>query len=203
MNIVLIGIQGSGKGELVKRLNSTQKYSLISVGALFRLEMIKQTAFGKKVEPIIARGELPSLDLTMRVVKKALKRAKGDIVFDGFPRTNEQADALEKICKVDLAIYLKLDKKIAKQRLLNRLTCKDCQNITSKLETKTKVCPVCGGRLEVRKDDNLKSINKRFEIFENDTYPLVERYMRAGKLVEIDASKTIEEVYNKVSEVIT
>lgn len=202
MQIVLIGIQGSGKGELIKNLSKVKDFTYVSVGALFRQEIAKRTALGKFVEPIMARGDLPDLQTTMKVVKKAIKNAKGDLVFDGFPRTTEQADALDKICKVDIAIYLKLNKSVAKKRLLNRLTCVNCQHITSKDKVKTLTCPVCGGKLATRHDDTTTSIDQRFKVFEEVTMPLIKRYKTQGVLHQVDASKTIQEVFEEVKKVL-
>ena len=202
MQIVLIGIQGSGKGELISNLGKVKDFTYVSVGGLFRQEIAKKTALGKKVEPIMARGDLPDLQTTMKVVKKAIKNAKGDVVFDGFPRTTQQADALDKICKVDKAIYLKLNKTVAKKRLLNRLTCVNCQHISSKGEVKTLTCPVCGGKLATRHDDTPASIDQRFKVFEEVTMPLIARYKKQGVLREIDASKTKTEVFEDVLKVL-
>ena len=78
MQIVLIGIQGSGKGELIKNLSKIKDFTYVSVGALFRQEIAKKTALGKFVEPIMARGDLPDLQTTMKVVNKAIKKSKGE-----------------------------------------------------------------------------------------------------------------------------
>ena len=123
-------------------------------------------------------------------------------MFDGFPRTTEQADALDKICKIDKAIYLKLNKSVAKKRLLNRLTCVNCQHITSKNEIKNLICPVCGGKLATRHDDTPASIDQRFKVFEEVTMPLIARYKKQGVLCQVDASKTIQEVFEEVLKVL-
>ena len=92
MNIVLIGIQGSGKGEIIKRLAESMDFVVISVGALLRQEIAKNSAIGKAAEPVMARGDLP-FELAMKVLKKAVKKANKDntnLVFDGFPRSEER-----------------------------------------------------------------------------------------------------------------
>jgi len=202
MNIVLIGIQGSGKGELIKNLNKHFNFTLVSVGALFRQEMAKNSALGKRVTKVIESGHMVDVKTTVEVVENTIKNAKGNLLFDGFPRGLEQFEEFKKICKIDKAIYLKLNKNIAKQRLLNRLTCTSCQFVTNKTEAKTNICPVCGGKLNKRKDDNEQAINTRLSEFDQLILPVVEKYKQLGVLVEIDASKSKEDVFNSVMQVL-
>ena len=97
---------------------------------------------------------------------------------------------------------MNLRKEIAIDRVLNRLTCKDCGDITTLKGNEDFVCKLCGGKLVRRSDDTVEAINTRFEQYEEETYPLIERYRRRGVLVEIDASKTPSEVLDDVMKVI-
>ena len=185
MNIVLIGIQGCGKGTLVAGLEKHINFSLISVGQLLRDEVATGSELGKEIKSVIDRGDLVSLDIVMSTVGKRLESDKNDIkIFDGFPRNFEQAEALDKITKVDLVINLTLSKEVAIQRLLNRLTCSKCGHITRKDAVSSNVCPECGGELVSRSDDTLESIEKRFAIYEKETYPLLDKYKKQGVRVE-------------------
>ena len=204
MNIVLIGIQGSGKGTLVADLQNYIDFELISTGKLFRDEIATGSKLGKYIAELINAGNLVDNDTVMQVLKNKLDSvAKPNVVFDGFPREIGQAKLLKQIMDVDLVINLDLSKEKAIDRLLNRLTCKKCNLITKKTEVNSNVCPACGGELFTRDDDTVESINKRFEIFENNTLPLLDLYKSwSVKVVDIDASQTPKQVLADVMRVI-
>lgn len=205
MNIILIGIQGCGKGTLVSGLEKHIDFSLVSMGQLFRDEIATGSELGREIKKVIDRGELVGMDIVMSTVKKKLETDASPIkIFDGFPRNLEQAEALDSITKVDLVIELNLSKEVAIQRLLNRLTCAKCGHITRRDAVTSTVCPECGGELVARSDDTLESIEKRFAIYEKETYPLLEKYRRHGVRVEtIDSSekeKTLAAVLKVLNE---
>ena len=203
MNIVLIGIQGCGKGTLVAGLEKHIDFSLVSMGQLFRDEIATGSELGQGIKKIIDRGELVGMDIVMSTIKNKLETDASPIkIFDGFPRNLEQAEALDKITNVDLVIHLDLSKEIAIERLLNRLTCSDCGFITRKDAVTSNICSECGGKLESRSDDTLESIEKRFAIFETVTYPLLEKYRKQGVRVETIESINKEETLNTVLKVL-
>ena len=186
MNIVLLGIQGSGKGTLVADLSNYLDFTLISVGQLLRNEVATGSELGKHIHKLQTAGNLVDTKIVVDVIKNNLKNSKGITIFDGFPRNSEQADELDTITKVDLVLYLKLSKSEAKKRILGRLTCKNCGYISNSSFELKKVCPICGDDLITRSDDTLESIEKRFKIYEQETYPLLERYAEAGIVEEIE-----------------
>ena len=191
MNIILIGIQGCGKGTLVSGLQEHYNISLISMGQLLREEIATGSELGKQIKEKIDKGELVSIDIIKNTLDKKLNNIKdGLTIFDGFPRNIEQADLLDSIANVDLVIHLYLSKETAKARILNRLTCGKCGYITKKQDVENDICPQCGGKLVQRSDDTEEGIRKRFEIYEKETYPLIERYRSRGVLVEIDANQS-------------
>ena len=195
MNIVLIGIQGSGKGTLVSSLEKHLDLNVISTGQLLRDEVATGSALGKHIKEIQMNGGLVELDIVMDVLNKKLKSNNKKItVFDGFPRNMEQANALDKLAKPDIVIYLNLTKEVAVDRILSRLTCSKCGQIYNTKRINTLVCPNCGGKLEQRFDDTIESINKRFEGFYKDTYPLIDKYKKDNVLFEVDASGTPDQV---------
>ncbi len=203
MNILLIGIQGCGKGTLVAGLEEHIDFSLVSMGQLFRDEIATGSALGQEIKQVIDRGELVGMDIVMKTVNKKLTEDKSPIkIFDGFPRNLEQANALDKIAKVDLVIHLDLSKEVAIKRLLNRLTCSKCGYITRKDAVNSNVCPECSGELISRSDDTIESIEKRFKIFEQDTYPLLEKYKKQGVRVEKIESIKADETLNSVLKVL-
>ena len=202
MNIVLLGIQGSGKGTLVLELEKHLDFSLISVGLLLREEIATGSELGKYISSVINSGNLLDTKTVLEVIDEKLKRTKDINIFDGFPRNSEQAEALDKIAKVDLVIYLNLPKEVAKERILNRLTCTKCGNVTSKLFEKSTICSKCGGELAVRADDTPEAVEKRFEQYKELTYPLLKKYKAETKVLELDATKPTSELLDIVLEVI-
>lgn len=197
MNIVLIGIQGSGKGTLVSSLEKYLDLNVISTGQLLRDEVATGSELGKHIKQIQMNGGLVELNIVMDVLNKKLKSNNKKItVFDGFPRNMEQANALDKLAKPDLVIYLNLTREVAVDRILSRLTCSKCGQIYNAKRINTNVCPNCGGKLEQRFDDTIESINKRFESFYKETYPLIDKYKKENVLFEVDASGTPDEVCN-------
>lgn len=204
MNIVLIGIQGSGKGTLVADLQNKIDFELISTGQMLREEIASGSSLGKIIEKCIAQGKLVDTDLVMEVLKNKLNHiTEPNVVFDGFPRESGQAIRLREFMNVDLVVHLNLSKHKAVERLLDRLTCKKCNLITKKSIVKSNICPACGGELATRADDTVDAINKRFEIYENETLPLLDLYKSWGvKVVDVDAGKTPKEVLEDVLKVI-
>lgn len=202
MNIVLLGIQGSGKGTLVSALEKKIDFSLISVGLLLREEIATGSKLGQYISSVIDKGNMLDTKTVMDVIDGKLKNTKGITIFDGFPRNKEQAEELDKIAKVDLVIYLNLSKEIAKERISNRLTCIKCGNITSKLVEKSSTCNKCGGKLAFRADDTPKAVEKRFEQYFENTYPLLKKYKAESKVIELDATKPTSDLLDIVLEVI-
>lgn len=202
MNIILFGIQGSGKGTLVLELEKHLKFSLISMGQLLRDEVATGSEIGKQLKETMDKGNLVETKTIMQVLDKKLSTTSGIVIFDGFPRNKEQADELDKIAKVDLVLYLNLPKKVAIERILNRLTCSKCGNITKKCGNLNLKCEKCGGELISRSDDTLEAVEKRFELYEKETYPLLKKYRAQGVVVEVDASKTPAEVLDIAMKVI-
>ena len=203
MNIVLIGIQGCGKGTLVAGLEKHINFDLISIGQLLREEVMTGSELGKHIKEVQNSGKLVEIETVLSAINKKLETSTKEIaIFDGFPRNELQADKFNEISKVDLVIHLYLSKDIAMKRLLNRLTCEKCGFVTNKETAKTDVCPECSGKLVQRWDDTVESIEKRFETFEKETYPLLEKYKKQGVRVETIESINKDETLNAVLKVL-
>lgn len=205
MNIVLIGIQGCGKGTLVAGLEKHIDFDLISIGQLLRDEVMTGSELGKHIKECQNNGVLVEIETVLAAINKKLATSTKEIsIFDGFPRNELQADKFNEISKVDLVIHLYLSKDIAMKRLLNRLTCEKCGFVTNRETTQTDVCPECSGKLVQRWDDTVESIEKRFATFEKETYPLLEKYRQLGVRVEtiesIDKDKTLNTVLKVLNE---
>ena len=204
MQLILMGPPGAGKGtqaaELVKKFSIPQ----ISTGDMFRAAVKEGTELGKKAEACMKSGALVPDEVTIGIVKERLSKAdcaKG-FILDGFPRTVEQADALEKILS-DLGKNLScvLNIHVPFEDLIERATgrriCKKC-GATYHVKfnpTKAKnICDNCGGELYQRADDTAETMKNRLSVYEESTRPLIEYYKKAGKYTEIDGRQPIDKV---------
>ena len=176
---------------MIEGLQKHLDMSVISIGQMLREETKTGSEVGKRIKSQQDAGVLVDQDIVKAVLDKNLKNFSSKIaVFDGYPRNSAQADDLDSIANVDLVIYLNLPTEIAIERILGRLNCTECGHITNRTMHDSDICPQCGGKLVQRSDDTEEGIRKRFEIYEKDTYPLIERYRSRGVLVEIDANQS-------------
>jgi len=181
MKLVIFGPPGSGKGTYASRLRSKLDITTISTGDIFR-EAIKQgTELGKKVKKYLDRGQLVPDETAIEAVNNRIAKphCEKGFILDGFPRTVEQAKALEKTAKIDAIINLLVPEQIIIERLSNRRTCKNCgeiYNLKTLKPRKEGICDKCGGPLIQRKDDTIPVIKERFQVFEKQTRPLMRYY---------------------------
>jgi len=150
------------------------------------------------------RGDLVPDELVVDMVKKRLERAKG-YLFDGFPRTIEQAKALDEVLDIDLVAYIKIDESEAVRRLSSRRVCSECGRIYNTLfkpPEQEGICDKCGGELYQRDDDKSKVIRDRFSTFLDETAPLIDFYREKGLLEEIDGEQEPDKVYEEIKDVL-
>ncbi len=197
MYIVMLGAPGSGKGSAAKILARETNLPHISTGDIFREQIKKETELGKLANSYISKGQLVPDEVTIHIVKDRLswEDAKNGIILDGFPRTIEQAKALEDILReqgkeITLVPELIISDQIIIERILNRATCsnKECGAIYN---TKFKppkiegVCDVCGAPLSTRIDDSEETIKNRLEVYRENSKDLIEYYKEKGVLTSI------------------
>ena len=189
MNLIIMGPQGSGKGTYGSRLAPILGIPFIEAGKILREIAEQDTPLGKKVAGYLKRGELVPDDIVIETIKHRLTQpdcSKG-FVLDGFPRSDVQAEALDKIVKLDVAINLVVPEWILIARLTTRRTCKDCGKIYNIKYLKPKkegICDKCGGQLIQRADETEEGIKKRLEVYERETKPLIKYYKDKGILIE-------------------
>ena len=200
--ILLMGPQGAGKGTVASILKDKLNIPHISMGDIFRETSKSNTPLGEKLRAIMKSGELVPLEITAQMLKERLSRddCKKGYLLDGYPRNIEQAEVLDKIEKIDKVVVLTVPREIAIERLTTRIQCKKCGavfNIKTMPPKKEGICDYCGGELYRIQDDTEEAINKRLEIYEKETKPLIERYK--DKVIIIDTSKQkVEEVVETI-----
>ena len=215
MNIIMLGAQGTGKGTVAGLISEQTGLPQISTGDIFRKNISEKTPLGVEADKYISKGNLVPDDITVPMVEDTLTwdDAKHGVILDGFPRTIEQAEKLDKILakkgeKIDLVINLVTPKEEIIDRMLTRRVCtnQDCKatyNIKLHPPVKEGICDKCGSPLKQRADDSdPEAIKRRLEIYEEKTSPLVEYYKEKGVLrtetVSISINRMGKDVANDV-----
>ena len=215
MNIIMLGAQGTGKGTVAGLISEQTGLPQISTGDIFRKNISEKTPLGVEADKYISKGNLVPDDITVPMVEDRLTwdDAKNGVILDGFPRTIEQAEKLDKILakkgeKIDLVINLVTPKEEIIDRMITRRVCtnQDCKatyNIKLHPPVKEGICDKCGSPLKQRADDSdPEAIKRRLEIYEEKTSPLVEYYKEKGVLrtetVSISINRMGKDVANDV-----
>jgi adenylate kinase len=202
--VIFLGPPGAGKGTQSKLVAQKCGLPHLSTGDMFRDAIARGTPLGKKVQPILARGELVSDDLVMGMVEERLSQrdcAHG-FIFDGFPRTLPQAQQLDELLESNgfgrpLVIEFCVSPEKLFRRLAGRWTCTVGGEIYNEFDAPPKVPGVCdsdGGELVQRPDDRPEVVRERLAAYERQTKPLAEYYRRCGVLEVVDAGKSVDEV---------
>jgi len=210
--IVLLGAPGAGKGTQAQLLAEELGYPHISSGELFREAIKAQTPLGAQAQAYLDRGELVPDDITIGMVAERLGRsdcARG-VILDGFPRTVEQARALDALLSqrntcVTLVPYIQVRDELLLQRLTGRWTCRNCQAVYHELHSPPREpgkCDLCGGELYQRADDRPETQRRRVKVYLKQTAPLIEYYRKRCVLAEIDGDGDIATVQAQLRQVL-
>lgn len=207
LNLIIFGPPGSGKGTYATRLEIKLGTAPIAMGDIFREAIKQSTPLGKKVESYLKSGRLVPDDLVIDVLKEKINQKKGGkgFILDGFPRTIAQAQALEKIAKIDAVINLQVPEWIIVARLSSRRICRNCGAVFNVLYLKPKkegVCDVCGGPLYQREDDTEAVIKDRIKVYERQTQPLLEYYKGKVPFVDFNCEELTLPPEKAVSEIL-
>ena len=201
---ILLGPPGAGKGTQATRVAARLGVNLISSGDLFRDHLARETELGLAARSFMNAGELVPDDVTIAMVMEWVGSPEqaGGFVLDGFPRSLDQALALDKAMAerggIDRALYIDAPRDELMRRLGGRIICSDCQTPYHKSLSPPKEegkCDRCGGSLYQREDDEPGAVANRLKVYERHTAPVIEYYRRSGVLTEIDGGKSIEEVW--------
>jgi len=202
--LILFGAPGSGKGTMGELIQRDFGYARISTGDILRAEIELGSAEGLKAKGFMAAGGLVPDDLVTEMVRRRLGRGNldGGYILDGYPRTLAQAQALSRVaCDGEKAIFIEVGENDAVERLLSRLTCRECgaiYNQRNKPPRKTGVCDLCGGSVETRADDTAAAVRQRFQVYVERTLPVIDYYDKAGVLARIDGSGEAALVYDRL-----
>jgi adenylate kinase len=199
MKLILLGPPGAGKGTLADHAKALCLVPHVSTGAIFRAAIAAKSPLGLKVKAIIDAGKLVDDETTTALVKERLAQAdtqKG-YILDGFPRTIPQAEALAQFSQVDKVINFDIPDHVILERLSGRRVCRACgvnHHVVFSKPKQEGICDNCGGELYIRDDDRAEAIQKRLEVYREQTEPLIAFYRAKGVLVDVDASPAVIEV---------
>lgn len=209
MRLVLLGPPGVGKGTQASNIVKKYKIPHISTGDIFRANIKEGTVLGITAKEYMDKGLLVPDDLVVSIVNDRL--AKDDcangFLLDGYPRTVDQAEALdkeliEKGIKLDKVVNIDADKDILIERAIGRRICKECgatyhiKNNPPKVEG---ICDIDGGSLYQRDDDTVETVTTRIQVYLDQTQPLIDYYRNKELLLDVNGTKPIEEVFNIIS----
>jgi adenylate kinase len=204
MNAVLIGAPGAGKGTQASLLTTTHGLQHLASGDLLREAVRNRTPLGQTAKSYMDRGELVPDDVVIAMILEKLHHgvAQAGVIFDGFPRTTEQARALDEALnamhqRIDLVLYLDVPQEILVERLTKRYQCGSCGAIYNWGVNPPKqegLCDRCGGGLYQRMDDNERLVGRRLDAYFKQTMPLIRHYDETGQLHRIDGNQPITSV---------
>ena len=207
MNIILFGPPGAGKGTQAQSIVKKHNYFQLSTGDLLRNEIKKKTDLGKEIEGIISEGNFASDEIVNKLLKNTILNLKfrDRIIFDGYPRSIEQAKNLDLILnefdqKIDLIISLVVSREIIEKRIIGRVTCDKCNLTLNEFFNKEEIdLHPCGKEYFIkRKDDNLETIMSRYDIYTKTTEPVLNFLSKNLNFHEIDGTLEIDEITAKI-----
>ena len=212
MNVILLGPPGAGKGTQAARI--VEKYNVphISTGDIFRANIKEGTELGLRAKSYMDKGELVPDELVIEIACDRLTKddCKDGFLLDGFPRTVQQAEALDKFLaengkKIEYVLDLAVEKEELITRITGRRVCPKCGasfhivNIPPKQEG---ICDACGAELIQRADDTVETVTNRIDVYEAQTMPLVDFYEKAGVIAHIDGAASLDDVYADICKVL-
>jgi len=208
MFFILLGAPGAGKGTQADIIVKEMGLPHVASGDLFRQALKDETPLGKEAESYMKAGKLVPDEITIKMILERIAQpdCKNGCVFDGFPRTLEQAKALDVALEkegksIEKAIYIEVPEEALLDRLTGRYVCRVCQSpyhIKNSPPKKKGVCDKCSGELYQRPDDKEETIRERLKVYFAQTMPLLEYYEKKGKLLRVNGNQHIDEVGKEI-----
>ena len=211
MNIILLGPPGAGKGTQAQIIVKNHNYFQLSTGDLLRTEIKKKTKLGKEIGKIISSGNFVSDDIVENLLKNSLQNLKfrNRVIFDGYPRNVNQAKNLEIILssfdeKIDVIIFLNVSRNIVHKRILGRMTCEKCNVTLNKFFNPEEInLHPCGKEfLKKRQDDQEKVVIHRYDIYMEQTKPVLEFYTSQQNFYEVNGALKTNEISSKINDIL-
>lgn len=213
-NLILIAAPGAGKGTLAKGLKEEYHYAHISTGDLLREAASKGDELGNHISELLASGTLVTDDIVISALKNRLmdEDCSNGYILDGFPRTVKQAEMYDKILEelhkeLGLVIVLDVEKELLIERITGRRICRDCGAIYNiynpdLIPEKDDACDKCGGELYQRSDDNLESLETRYQTYLEKTQPLIDYYEQKDCLYRVNSNFGTNDTFNEVAKLL-
>ncbi|MFN7015642.1 MAG: adenylate kinase [Fimbriimonadales bacterium] len=206
MRLVFLGAPGAGKGTQAKRLEADRGWTVVATGDLLRAAIAQNTPLGQQAHAYIQRGELVPDPIVNQIVAERLATLDS-FILDGYPRNLTQAEMLASMLTkpLDAVIYFEIGEDALIKRLGGRRVCPQCHavyHITANPSKAGDCCERCGAALILREDDQPETIRKRFQVFREQTAPLIEYYQQRGLLRIVNADATPDEVYQRLQSVL-
>jgi len=208
MHIIVLGAPGAGKGTQANIICRKLNLPHVASGDLFRQALEEKTELGLLAKSYMERGELGPSEIAINMILEriGLSDCASGCVFDGFPRTLEQAEALDKALaeqgkSIDKAVYIRVPQEELIKRLSGRWICRNCQAPYHLVAAPPRVagkCDKCGGELYQRTDDKEETVKERLKVFFEQTLPIVDYYKKQGKLIEINGNIGIQNVAGEI-----
>ena len=211
VNVIIFGPPGAGKGTQAQNIVNNFNLHQVATGDLLRIEIKKRTKISKKIEQIIAQGNLVSDDIVNELVKKVITNHnyRNKIVFDGYPRNINQAESLEIMLNgdnqsINFILFLKVTQEIVKKRILGRIICEKCNKTMNEYLNNEEIDNhECGKNyLKKRKDDNQETIITRYDEYIKKTKPILDFYSSRSYFHEIDGSEKIQAITGKIQQIL-
>lgn len=210
MNLALFGAPGCGKGTQAQMLTKHLGMIQVSTGDLFRAAIKGGTPVGKKAKSFLDAGHLVPDEVVVEVVKEAIEGLKKPFILDGFPRTLNQARALNSMLselKISIGkfVFIEVPDEILTKRITGRRVCRNCGAIyhaDTKPELKSGVCDSCGGEVYQRSDDKLELVSERLNVYYQQTEPLKKFYRDQGSYVEVNGDRATQEIFEDLLKIL-
>lgn len=203
-NIILLGAPGAGKGTQAAMIAENFNVPHISTGDILRRNMKEGTPLGLKAKSYVEAGGLVPDEVVIGLVKDRLDSddCKNGYVLDGFPRTIAQAEELDKVARIDMAINIDVPFEVIVERLGGRRVCVCGETYHVSMLGGRTDCARCGKELFIRDDDKPETVKNRLRVYQEQTEPLIEYYRKQGKIVDIVANGTKEDIFADIKKVL-
>lgn len=212
MKIIMLGAPGAGKGTQAKKIADKYQIPHISTGDIFRANIKEGTELGEKAKSYMDQGLLVPDELTLELIMDRFQNpdCANGYVLDGFPRTIPQAEALTAALEkngetIDYAINVEVPDENIVARMSGRRACLACGATYHVVYAPTKeegICDRCGEKLVLRDDDKPETVKKRLDVYHSQTQPLIDYYIKQGKLVEVDGTQNVDAVFDAIVKIL-